>query len=84
VSNKGCHVMRVQPWGNNQGRVIIDCFTDIPAFPREITDDADNTYTLQSEDNEKEICTWYTVQKKVPTCTTMSWLYPEQDDVRFV
>ena len=70
--------MRILSPGNNQGRVIVNCFEDIPAFPHSVTDDAGNTYIQHVHGDDDEAAVWYTLQQKVPTRVTMSWLHPNQ------
>ena len=65
MSNKVVAIMRVQQPGNCQGRIII------PAHAHAVTDNAGNSYTLHSKENDLQ--SWSSVQHKTPTRITMTF-----------
>jgi hypothetical protein len=77
MSNIRVYVHRIQSDGNCQGRIITDWFTDIPAFPRFITDDAGNTYIRFCGDRDAEI--WHCHQQAAPEWITLTFGHKKYD-----
>jgi hypothetical protein len=77
MSNKSVMVVRIQPMGNCQQRVISDSFWGIPGFPIAVSDDTGNTYTLNGV--KDDVQSWYATERKAPTRIVLTFGNGDRD-----
>lgn len=80
MSDRAVMVMRTQPQpAPCHCRSIVEQFTDIPAFPVAISDDAGNTYRMQAQRDDAGFAVWFTTEERPPTRITLTFANGDVD-----
>jgi hypothetical protein len=79
MSNRSCTVIRFQPDGKCESFGLMHQFTDIPASPSAITDDAGNEYFCYAESPDLTHSIWHSHEKAAPKNLTLTFANGDTD-----